>query len=98
VPLSLIHNQQLDLRLLQRSHRELAQIVTTIIENFDSGAIDNPQLAGLILEKTCRRIVANEKNASAVLIQHLELFGSMGCLSVKLVTDLIDRIGNMPIS
>ncbi|WP_083492082.1 MULTISPECIES: hypothetical protein [Pseudomonas syringae group] len=48
------------LRALQRTDPDLGELATAVALAFDASTIDNPDLARLILEKTCCRIVAGE--------------------------------------
>ncbi len=80
------------LRALQRTDPELGELATAIALAFDASTIENPQLARLILEKTCRRIVAGQEGSHDAMIQHLETFGELNCLSPAQVTDFTDRI------
>ncbi|RMQ96159.1 hypothetical protein ALP94_02600 [Pseudomonas savastanoi pv. glycinea] len=80
------------LRALQRVDPDLGELATAIALAFDPSNIENPQLARLILEKTCRRIVAGEPGSHEAMILHLERFGELNCLSPVQVTDFTDRI------
>ena len=80
------------LRALQRTAPELGDLATSISLAFDASNIENPQLARLILEKTCRRIVAGQPGSRDAMIQHLETFGNLNCLSPEQVTEFTDRI------
>lgn len=80
------------LRALQRIDPDLGELATTIALAFDPSSIENPQMARLILEKTCRRIVAGQPGSHEAMIQHLERFGDLDCLSPEQVSDFTDRI------
>lgn len=84
------------LRALQASHPELGELAMAIALAFDASKIDNPALARLILEKTCRRIVLGQIGSHEVLIQHLEHFGSLHCLSPEMVAEFSARIRLLP--
>lgn len=87
--------QQRSLRLLQVSHPELGFLAVDIAQEFDASAIDNPELARVILEKTCRRIIAGEAGALEVMIQHIKHFGALNCLSSKQVAGYVQQLRNM---
>lgn len=80
------------LRALQRNYPDLGELATAIALAFDPSAIDNPQLARLILEKTCRRIVVGQPGSHDAMIQHLQTFGELNCLSPAQVSEFTDRI------
>lgn len=80
------------LRALQRTNPDLGELASAIALAFDPSTIENPELARLILEKTCRRIVAGQPGSHEAMIQHLERFGDLNCLSPTQVTDFTDRI------
>lgn len=80
------------LRALQRTAPELGDLATSIALAFDASNIENPQLARLILEKTCRRIVTGQPGSRDAMIQHLKTFGNLNCLSPEQVTEFTDRI------
>jgi hypothetical protein len=80
------------LRALQRTDPNLGELATAIALAFDPTTIENPQMARLILEKTCRRIVAGQPGSREAMIQHLETFGNLNCLSPEQVTEFTDRI------
>ncbi|WP_032632160.1 hypothetical protein [Pseudomonas syringae] len=66
---------------LQRVDPDLGQLAAAVALAFDASKIDNPELARLILEKTCRRIAAKQVASREALVQHLEHFGALECLS-----------------
>lgn len=80
------------LRALQRANPYLGDLVSDIALAFDASRIENPQLARLILENTCRRIIKGQTGCHKVLIQHLEHFGTLQCLSMPQVADFSERI------
>jgi hypothetical protein len=80
------------LRALQHTHPDLGELATAVALAFDASKIDNPQMARLILEKTCRRIVTGQAGSHEVLVQHLEHFGSLECLSAQQVREFSERI------
>ncbi|WKW30635.1 hypothetical protein KIH13_17130 [Pseudomonas viridiflava] len=80
------------LRALQRTHPDLGELASCVALAFDATAIENPQLARLILEKTCRRIVIRQPGSREALIQHLESFCNLNCLSPEQLTEFTDRI------
>jgi hypothetical protein len=92
VSLPITARQLKALRALQYTHPDLGELVTAVALAFDASKIENPQLARLILEKTCRRIIAGQAGSHEVLIQHLEHFSQLNCLSPRQVSDFIDRI------
>lgn len=80
------------LRALQHTDPDLGDLATAIALACDPSNIENPQLARLILEKTCRRIVAGEPGSHEAMILHLERFGDLNCLSPAQVADFTERI------
>lgn len=80
------------LRALQRIDPDLGKLATAIALAFDPTKIENPQMARLILENTCRRIVAGQHGSHEAMIEHLNRFGDLNCLSPEQVTDFTDRI------
>ena len=81
-----INARQLNgLRALHQAHPDLGALASAIALAFDASTIDNPQLARLILEKTCRRIVSGQPGSQLALIQHLEHFGELKCLTPEQV-------------
>jgi hypothetical protein len=80
------------LRALQHSHPDLGELAMAVALAFDASQIENPQLARLILEKTCRRIINGQAGSHEVLIQHLEHFSRLNCLSPQQVTAFSARI------
>lgn len=69
------------LRALQHTDPDLGELAAAIALAVDASQIDNPQLARIILQNNCRRIVAHQPGSHDVLIQHLESFGHLNCLS-----------------
>ena len=80
------------LRALQRTDPNLGELATAIALAFDPTTIENPQMARLILETTCRRIVAGQPGSHETMIKHLENFCALNCLSPAQVADFTDRI------
>lgn len=80
------------LRALQRKDPDLGELATAIALAFDATMVDNPQMARLILDKTCRRMVARESGSHEAMIQHLATFGKLNCLTPAQVNDFIDRV------
>lgn len=80
------------LRALQRVDPELGDLASAVALAFDASKIENPALARLILEKTCRRIVAGQAGSHEVMVSHLEHFGSLKCLSQLQVAEFSERI------
>lgn len=77
-----INARQLNaLRALHQAHPDLGALASAIALAFDASTIDNPQLARLILEKTCRRIVTGQPGSPQALIEHLKHFGDLKCLT-----------------
>ena len=74
MPLPISTRQLKALHALQETHPDLGVLSIYIAQAFDASAINNPELARLILQKMCRRIVAGEADAQDALIQHLENF------------------------
>ncbi|OSR69231.1 hypothetical protein BV326_03516 [Pseudomonas syringae pv. actinidiae] len=67
-----------DLRSLQDTAPELA---STIALAFNASAVENPHMSRLIIEPTCRRILARQPGSQEAMIQHLETFGELNCPS-----------------
>lgn len=80
------------LRALQRKDPDLGELATAIALAFDATMIENPQMARLILEKTCRRMVAQEPGSHEAMVQHLETFEKLNCLTRAQVSDFIVRV------
>lgn len=80
------------LRALHRVNPDLGDLASAVALAFDASKVDNPELARLILEKTCRRIVAGQAGSHEAMIQHLEQFGSLECLSPQQVREFSERI------
>lgn len=80
------------LRALHQTHPDLGELATAIALAFDPSKIDNPEMARLILEKTCRRIVIGQAGSHTALIEHLERFGNLQCLSVDQVSEFKAKI------
>ena len=80
------------LRALHRVNPDLGDLASAVALAFDASTIDNPELARLILEKTCRRIVIGQAGSQQAMIQHLEQFGSLECLSPQQVHEFSERI------
>jgi hypothetical protein len=77
---------------LHRVNPDLGDLASAVALAFDASKVENPELARLILEKTCRRIVTGQNGSHEVMIQHLEHFGSLGCLSPEQVREFSERI------
>lgn len=80
------------LRALQQVNPDLGELASAVALAFDATKIDNPELARLILEKTCRRIITGQLGSRDALVHHLEHFGSLHCLSPEQVADFSERI------
>ena len=80
------------LRALQRAKPDLGELATAVALAFDASKIENPELARLILESTCRRIVIGEAGSHEALVHHLEHFGTLRCLSPEQVVEFSARI------
>ncbi|KPW80071.1 MULTISPECIES: hypothetical protein [Pseudomonas syringae group] len=80
------------LRALQRALPELGELAMSITLAFDASRTDSPELARLILEKTCRRMVAGEPGSHDAMIDHLKTFGDMDCLSPQQVSKFTEQI------
>ncbi|MDU8357958.1 hypothetical protein [Pseudomonas syringae group sp. J309-1] len=92
MPLPITPTQRATLRMLRRSHPELAKLAIAVANVFNTSMIQNPELARLILEKTCRRIAGGEPGSHEAMILHLERFGQLNCLSPEQVTEFTVRI------
>lgn len=84
--------QMLALKALQHSHPELGDLASAIALAFDATKIENPHMARLILEKTCRRIVNGQPGGYEALTQHLGNFARLECLSPESMTEINHRI------
>lgn len=80
------------LRALQDTAPELAELASSIALAFDASTVENPHMARLIIETTCRRILARQPGSHEVMIQHLETFGQLNCLSPEQVTEFTNRL------
>lgn len=80
------------LRALHRANPDLGDLASAVALAFDASKIDNPELARLILEKTCRRIVVGQAGSQEAMIRHLEQFGNLECLSAQQVFEFSKRI------
>ncbi len=80
------------LKALQREDPDLGELAIAIAQAFDATRVENPELAALILDKTCRRMVAREPGSQEVMIQHLATFGKLNCLTPTQVSDFTDRV------
>ncbi|EPM66687.1 hypothetical protein A584_24822 [Pseudomonas syringae pv. theae ICMP 3923] len=69
-----------DLRSLQDTAPELAELASTIALAFNASAVENPHMSRLIIEPTCR-ILARQPGSQEAMIQHLETFGELNCPS-----------------
>jgi hypothetical protein len=92
VSLPITARQMNALRALQQNHPDLGELATAVALAFDASKVDNPELARLILEKTCRRIVTQQAGSHEALIQHLEHFAALDCLSPQQVAEFTARI------
>ncbi len=80
------------LRALQRALPELGELAMSIALAFDASRTDSPELARLILETTCRRMVAGEPGSHDAMIHHLKTFGDLNCLSPEQVSRFTEQI------
>ncbi|WP_024681391.1 hypothetical protein [Pseudomonas syringae] len=80
------------LRALQDTAPELAELASAIALAFDASAVDNPHIARLIIEKTCRRILDRQPGSYEAMIRHLETFGELNCLSPEQVSGFTNRL------
>jgi hypothetical protein len=71
-------------------------VASAVALAFDASKVDNPELARLILEKTCRRMVVGQAGSHEAMIQHFEQFGRLGCLSPQQVHEFSERIRKLP--
>jgi hypothetical protein len=92
VSLPITARQMNALRALQRNHPDLGELAASIALAFDASMLENPELARTILEVTCRRIVSGEPFARTALIDHLERFREMGCLSLEQVNQFSEQV------
>ncbi|WP_024658662.1 hypothetical protein N027_00900 [Pseudomonas syringae USA007] len=79
-------------RALQDTAPELAELASSIALAFDASAVENPHMARLIIETTCRRILARQPGSHEAMIQHLETFGELNCLSPEQVSEFTTRL------
>lgn len=80
------------IRALQRTDPDLGELATAIALAFNASMIENPQMARLILEKTCRRMIARQPGSHAAMIQHLVTFGDLNCLTPEQVSSFTERV------
>lgn len=80
------------LRALQRVDPDLAELAIDIAQAFNATMVDNPDLAVLILDKTCRRMVARKPGSHEAMIQHLVTFGNLNCLTPAQVSNFANRV------
>ncbi|MCF9019679.1 hypothetical protein GIV21_16270 [Pseudomonas syringae] len=80
------------LRALQDTAPELAELASSIALAFDASAVEIPHMARLIIETTCRRILARQPGSHEVMIQHLETFGELNCMSPEQVNEFTTRL------
>lgn len=80
------------LRALQQVNPDLGELASAVALAFDATKIDNPELARLILEKTCRRIVAGQTDSHEIMVLHLQHFGSLDCLTPQQVLEFSERV------
>ena len=80
------------LRAVQRVNPDLGDLASAVALAFDASKVDNPELARLILEKTCRRMAAGQIGSAEALINHLEHFATLRCLSSAQVSEFSERI------
>jgi hypothetical protein len=92
VSLPITARQMNAIRALQQQNPDLGELASAVALAFDASKIDNPELARLILEKTCRRIVAGRSGSHEALIQHLETFASLECISTRQLAEFTDRV------
>lgn len=92
VSLPITVRQMNALRALQRKDPNLGELATAIALAFDASMIENPQMARLILEKTCRRMIARQPGSHEAMIQHLVTFGQLNCLTPTQVSEFSDRV------
>jgi hypothetical protein len=92
VSLPITARQMNALRALQKADPDLGELASAVALAFDASKIDNPELARLILEKTCRRILAGQPGSHEAMVLHLEHFGSLECLSPQQVVEFSERI------
>lgn len=95
MPLPITAAQLRAFRALQTANPALGELASAVVLAFDTSRIDNPQLARLILERTCRRIVTGQEGSHEVLIRHREHFGTRGCLSASQVVEFSDGLHRM---
>lgn len=59
---------------------------------FNASAVESPHMARLIIETTWRRILARQPGSHEVMIQHLETFGELNCLSPEQTSEFTTRL------
>jgi len=92
VPLHITARQMNALKALQRKDPDLGELAIAIAQAFDATRLDNPELAALILDKTCRRMLAREPGSQEAMIQHLATFGKLDCLTPAQVSGFTERV------
>ncbi|RMS73416.1 MULTISPECIES: hypothetical protein [Pseudomonas syringae group] len=85
MPLPTTPKHEATLRLLRHGHTALADLSVAIDNAFDVSACENPELARLILDELCLRLIAGDATARPALIAQIKHFGTLKCLSPSLV-------------
>ncbi|KPY61235.1 hypothetical protein ALP50_01925 [Pseudomonas syringae pv. spinaceae] len=80
------------LKALQWEDPDLGELAIAIAQAFDATRVENPELVALILDKTCRRMVAREPGSQEAIVRHLAIFGKLNCLTPAQVSDFTDRV------
>jgi hypothetical protein len=97
VPLPITARQRAALRQLRRTHPLLAALAVAVEQSFDSSKIDNPEIARVILDVTCQRIVRGDPLAADALVRHLDHFSSLDCFGPDQLADFLDQIHRLGI-
>nr|WP_256585244.1 hypothetical protein [Pseudomonas sp. Irchel 3H9] len=57
------------LKALKREDHDLGELAIAIAQDLDAAKVENPELAALIQDKTCRRMVARDPGSQEAMIQ-----------------------------
>lgn len=80
------------LRARQVENPELGGLASAIALVFDASVIENPHMARVSFEKTCRRIVLGQAGSHEALIKHLKHSVQLNCLCSDQVVHFSKRL------
>ena len=98
MPLPISSRQLATLRQLRRTHPTLATLAINVAHAFDSAKVDNPEIACVILEVTCRRIVSGDPMACEALLRHLGHFSYLDCFSSERLREFENQVACLMLS